>query len=231
MRDEADDDDEGRGGPGWFATLLGAALLLAAGFAVGVVVGAVREEPAMLLRYVAGKGAALPAPPAPPVLASQPEPAQAAPPAAPAARVAPAPAAAAAPPRAGEAAAPAAQETPAPAGAPAAAAPGRPAPEAAPRRAGPAAAVTPQSVASAPAARTRFAVQVGAFAQSAEAEKLEAELRRKGLPVYVQPATGARDSRWRVRVGPLATRDEADRVAARLKTQDKLPVWVLEESG
>jgi len=84
-------------------------------------------------------------------------------------------------------------------------------------------------VASAP--RTRFVVQVGAFAQSLEAEKLEAQLRRKGLPAYVQPATGERDSRWRVRVGPLATRDEADKVAAKLKTQEKLPVWVFEESG
>jgi cell division septation protein DedD len=188
VRDE-EDDDENRGGPGWFATLFGAALLLTAGFAVGVVVGAVREEPAMVLRYVTGKGAELPAP------------------AAPVATSAPAPAAAAASPEL------------------AASRPAQP-------LVAPAAPVVPEvPVAAAPPSRAGFAVQVGAFAQSGEAEKLEAQLRRKGLPAYVQPATGARDSRWRVRVGPLATRDEADRVATRLKTQEKLPVWVLEESG
>jgi len=181
VRDE-EEEDEGRGGSGWIATLFGAALLLAAGFAVGVVVGAVREEPGMLLRYVTGKSADLPAPP----------------------------------PRSAAPAAPSLPETAAPRPAQpviAPAAPSEPAPQ----------------VAAAP--RTHFAVQVGAFAQSLEAEKLEAQLRRKGLPAYVQPTTGARDSRWRVRVGPLATRDEADRVATRLKTQEKLPVWVFEESG
>ena len=83
----------------------------------------------------------------------------------------------------------------------------------------------------APPAGARFAVQVGAFSQSSEAERLEADLRKKGLPVYVQPATGAAESRWRVRVGPWPSRAEADAVAARLKSQDKLPVWILEESG
>ena len=64
MRD--DEEDDVRGGPGWFATLIGATLLLAAGFAVGLVVGAVREEPAMLLQYVTGQTSNLPAPASPP---------------------------------------------------------------------------------------------------------------------------------------------------------------------
>jgi DedD protein len=186
VRDE-EDDEEIRGGPGWLVTLFGAGLLLAAGFAVGVVVGAVREEPAMLLNYVTGRSATLPAPPAAPA-GSAPSPV------------------------------PAAPVAPAPRSPQAVLAPASPSPEA-------------SSVASTPPPGVRFAVQVGAFAQSSEAEKLEAQLRRKGLPAYVQPATGEPDSRWRVRVGPLASRDEADRVATRLKTQDKLPVWVLEESG
>jgi DedD protein len=193
VRDD-DDDDDVRSGPGWLVTLFGAALLVAAGFAVGLVVGAVREEPAMWLQYVTGKSATLPAPAAAPL--------------------APPPAPAAAPTReprevAPPIVAPPSQAVLAPA------APSEPLP----------------SVGSAPAAGTRFAVQVGAFSQSSEAEKLEAQLKRKGLPAYVQPSTGAPDSRWRVRIGPLASRDEADRVATKLKTQDKLPVWVLEESG
>jgi DedD protein len=193
VRDEEDDEDV-RGGPGWFATLIGAALLLAAGFAVGVVVGAVREEPAMLLHYVTGQGASLPAP-AP-----------------------------------GSAAAPAKASSPTLPTAPAPEAP--PAPRPAPPVIAPAANVeSAPPVAAAASTPARFAVQVGAFAQSEEAERLEAELERKGLPAYVQPATGARDSRWRVRVGPLRSREEADKVAARLKAQDKLPVWIMEESG
>jgi cell division septation protein DedD len=193
VRDD-DDDDDVRSGPGWLVTLFGAALLLAAGFAVGLVVGAVREEPAMWLQYVTGKSATLPAPAAAPLA---PPPAPAAVPAREPREVAP------------SIVAPPSQAVLAPA------APSEPLP----------------SVGSAPAAGTRFAVQVGAFSQSSEAEKLEAQLKRKGLPAYVQPSTGAPDSRWRVRIGPLASRDEADRVATKLKTQDKLPVWVLEESG
>lgn len=222
MRDE-DDDDEGRRGPGWLATLFGAALLLAAGFAVGVVVGAVREEPAMLLRYVAGKGATLPAPPAPSSV-----PAAASAPAASPLRDAAEPRASSGPTEPLEGAQAGAVDA---ASEPAATATPRSSSDTAARRATPIVRSTAESVASAPSTHTRFAVQVGAFAQSAEAEKLEAELRRKGLPAYVQPATGARDARWRVRVGPIATRDEADRVATRLRTQDRLPVWILEESG
>ncbi len=216
MRDEEDDDV--RGGPGWFAALLGAGILVLAGFAVGVVVGAVREEPAMLLQYVTGRTADLPAP-RPGVDAVAPVPVRAAP-AEPAAPEEEEPFADAPPPV--EAAAPAAI-------APSQAADGEAPPS---RPAPPVVATGPREVAAvAPSAGLRFAVQVGAFSQSSEAERLEAQLKRKGLPVYVQPSTGDRDSRWRVRVGPLPTRAEADRVAARLKSQDKLPVWILEDSG
>jgi DedD protein len=209
VRDDEEEDDDFRSGPGWFATLFGAMLLLAAGFAVGVVVGAVREEPAMLLRYVTGKSAAMPAPaasqpatPSLPVPASAPPPAAAPPPQPPSVT------------SAAEEAAPAAPErVPQPVIAASPPADGR------------------ASAATASSSAARYAVQVGAFAQSSEAEKLEAQLKRKGLPAYVQPATGARDSRWRVRIGPLASREEADRVASRLRTQEKLPVWVLEDSG
>jgi len=74
-----------------------------------------------------------------------------------------------------------------------------------------------------------FAVQVGAFGDAASAEKLAATLRRKGFPAFVSPSTGDAGARWRVRVGPLATRPEADRTAARLKAEERLPTWVVEE--
>ena len=77
----------------------------------------------------------------------------------------------------------------------------------------------------------RFAIQVGAFGESAAAERLAESLRRKGFAAYVSPGLGDRDARWRVRVGPLASREEADRTAARLKKAERLPTWVLSEDG
>jgi len=81
----------------------------------------------------------------------------------------------------------------------------------------------------APAAR--FAVQVGAFSESRAAERLAESLRGKGFEVYVSPGAKAGEARWRVRVGPLLSRAEADRVASRLKAEEKLPTWVLDEDG
>jgi len=75
----------------------------------------------------------------------------------------------------------------------------------------------------------RLAVQVGAFGDAASAEKLVGTLRRKGFPAFVSPGTGDAGARWRVRVGPMTSRDEADRTAARLKTEERLPTWVIEE--
>jgi hypothetical protein len=75
------------------------------------------------------------------------------------------------------------------------------------------------------------AIQVGAFAESAAAEKLADKLRSRGYSVYVTPAARSDAPRWRVRVGPLADRKKAERVAARLKAEEKLPTWVLDEDG
>ena len=77
----------------------------------------------------------------------------------------------------------------------------------------------------------RFAVQVGAFGASSSAEKLAAQLRAKGFDVYVSPGVAAGQARWRVRVGPSPTRDQAERAAARLKAEEQLPTWVLDENG
>jgi hypothetical protein len=86
-------------------------------------------------------------------------------------------------------------------------------------------------VAAPPLPAVRLAVQVGAFADSAAAERLAESLRGKGFSVYVSPGTGAGEARWRVRVGPLTSRGEAERTAARLKKDEKLPTWVLDEDG
>ncbi len=76
----------------------------------------------------------------------------------------------------------------------------------------------------------RLAIQVGAFGESGGAEKLIARLKAAGYPAYI--AVGAGDgARWRVRVGPYASREKADAAAARLKQSEKLPTWVLDEDA
>ncbi len=82
----------------------------------------------------------------------------------------------------------------------------------------------------APSPRTGgFSVQVGAFAESEPADRIADDLRSKGFSVYVTPSAGSRDGRWRVRVGPMRTRAEADDVAQQLKTREQLPTWVVTE--
>jgi cell division septation protein DedD len=87
----------------------------------------------------------------------------------------------------------------------------------------------PPPVAAAPAGKV--AVQVGAFETSGAAERLAKSLKGKGFPVYVSPGTKAGNARWRVRVGPLATREEAEAIAERLKKSQKLPTWILNEDA
>jgi DedD protein len=72
------------------------------------------------------------------------------------------------------------------------------------------------------------AVQVGAFADRRAADQLIARLRSDGFQAYASAAGG---NAWRVRVGPFRDRTGADQAAARLKRDQKLPTWVLEETG
>ncbi len=75
-----------------------------------------------------------------------------------------------------------------------------------------------------------FAVQVGAFSEKSAARALANSLRAHGYPVYLSPTEGDPVS-WRVRVGPLGTRPEAEKAARRLETAEKLPTWVLGEDS
>ena len=79
------------------------------------------------------------------------------------------------------------------------------------------------------AAGGRVAIQVGAFGEKSAADQLADSLRDKGYPVYVAAGEASGSARWRVRVGPLRTREEGEREAARLKREERLPTWVLEE--
>ena len=63
----------------------------------------------------------------------------------------------------------------------------------------------------------RFIVQVGAFADDAKARETRQKLERAGLKTYTQVAKTADGDRTRVRVGPFASRADADRAAERIK--------------
>jgi len=200
-------------GSGWLATVAGALLLVAVGFGVGLVAGTAYEEPELVAEHLAGRTVevALGAP------AEQAEPG-------------PAEDVAAAPPleplELPESTG-ADDPLPTPLGAGALDEPR----EQRVARAAPAAARPP--LAAPPAKRAAhgagFAIQVGAFATEGTAEQLASELGKRGFPSYVtEEGTGAR---FKVRVGPIGSRSEAEQLSGRLKSQHRLPTWILAEKS
>ena len=64
---------------------------------------------------------------------------------------------------------------------------------------------------------SRFVVQVGAFAEADAARVTRLKVEKLGLKTYTQIATTAAGNRIRVRVGPFASREEADKALARAR--------------
>lgn len=76
----------------------------------------------------------------------------------------------------------------------------------------------------APAAGTapaggRYAVQVGVFAREENATQLRERLTGRGFTAFVDSETGAGRTTWRVRVGPVMERAEAERLRDRLQAE------------
>lgn len=69
----------------------------------------------------------------------------------------------------------------------------------------------------APAAAPRFIVQVGAYGENKSAQEMRSKVEKLGLKTYAQAVDTADGRRIRVRLGPFASRDEAERAAAKLK--------------
>jgi len=224
-------------GAGWLATLGGAVLLLAVGFAVGLLAGTVWEAPDLVMDYLAGRTTELPLareisadPVEPPVEAPQrasqarPLGARAGSPELPsagaaaegspvsAARPAPGPEP---PPARSEARAPGPEPPPARSEARA------PGPEPPPARSE-ARAPRPE-----PPVQGGFAIQVGAFGDADSAARLAQKLRARGFSAHVHGGEGAGAAGFRVRVGPVASREEATRLASKLKSDLQLPTWIL----
>jgi len=72
----------------------------------------------------------------------------------------------------------------------------------------------------------RFVVQVGAFLEDAKVREARGKVEKLGLKTYTQPVDTPTGKRIRVRVGPYATKAEADKIATRLKA-DGLQAVVL----
>ncbi|MBW2543505.1 MAG: SPOR domain-containing protein [Deltaproteobacteria bacterium] len=193
---------ESSGRHGWPAAIAVVSLVVAAGFGIGVVAGITWEEPGLVVGYLTGQTEGVEWS----VAADDPEADDLA---------------------AGEAV----SEPPSVAAAPPLGL--REVPDAASSeraRSEVSAAPAPKAVTAAAQPATGFAVQVGAFSDQSAAKKLADSLRARGYAVYLAPTEGSPTS-WRVRVGPVATRPEAENTARRLEKAEKLPTWVLGEGS
>lgn len=75
----------------------------------------------------------------------------------------------------------------------------------------------PKADAAAKEVAQRFVVQVGAFADEAKAREVRAKLEKAGFKTYTHVAETKEGKRTRVRVGPFASREEADKAASKIK--------------
>ena len=73
---------------------------------------------------------------------------------------------------------------------------------------------------------SRFVVQIGAFADDAKMRDARGKVEKLGMKTYTQSVDTPGGKRVRVRVGPFATKAEADRTASKIKA-DGLPAAVL----
>ena len=64
----------------------------------------------------------------------------------------------------------------------------------------------------------RFVLQVGAFAEASAARETRLKVEKLGLKTYTQVAETPAGSRIRVRVGPFASREEADKALAKARS-------------
>ena len=63
----------------------------------------------------------------------------------------------------------------------------------------------------------RFVVQAGTFSDEAKLRETRSKLEKAGITTYTQVIEGKDGRRVRVRVGPFTSRDEADKVARKIK--------------
>jgi len=72
-------------------------------------------------------------------------------------------------------------------------------------------------------------IQVYSSTNGSNAENLAAKLRRSSFKALVLEAEGSGEKIYRVRVGPYARREDADRAAARLRREFRLDTWITDQ--
>jgi rare lipoprotein A len=72
-----------------------------------------------------------------------------------------------------------------------------------------------------------FTVQVGAFTQRGNAERLRDRLMGQYAPIFIQDYDAPNGYFYRVRVGRVPTQQDAEQLAARLKTEQQLSTFVV----
>ena len=85
---------------------------------------------------------------------------------------------------------------------------------------------TVAAAAAAPSGTERLIVQVGAFADADKAKEVRQKLEKAGLKTYTQVAQTKAGQRTRVRVGPFASKADAEKAASKIKSLD-LPAAIL----
>jgi DedD protein len=63
----------------------------------------------------------------------------------------------------------------------------------------------------------RFVVQAGTFSDDAKLREVRSKLEKAGITTYTQVIEGKEGRRVRVRVGPFSKRDDADKIANKIK--------------
>ena len=66
------------------------------------------------------------------------------------------------------------------------------------------------------AAATRFVLQVAAVANKSKADELQTKLKQAGIKTYLQKISTKDGERYRVRVGPFSSRDDAEKMRSRI---------------
>lgn len=105
----------------------------------------------------------------------------------------------------------------------------RPTPRATPRpaatpRATPKSAAAPKSTKAPAAPLNRLTIQVGAFKERTAAESIVKRLKGKGYSAYLVPVS---EGLFNVRVGSFTDREDAERVLAKLETQEKFKPFIV----
>jgi DedD protein len=80
-----------------------------------------------------------------------------------------------------------------------------------------ASAAEPAAAAASDTKAARFVVQAGAYTDAVALREARQKVERLGMKTYTQVVETETGARTRVRVGPFATRDEAEAAATRIK--------------